>query len=248
MTMSTKPKRKMTLRDMIPLLLILAAAVYFFQFTHAGYIRTVPFRSQFEKISDNIYVNKGYSGDIEEAVRLEEQAKQRTEEFFGELTCLDSTVIILCDDEKLTKKLGCDHNINSYWFPVKRNYICVSDKYLTQDILAHELTHAELYSRVRSMYFSRVPVWFNEGLAMQNDYRDYYGEENWALKTGNGENTVAPEDMDEAKEFYADPVEQRAFRYMNAKHNVSEWLKTHSLPGLIEKLNSGEDFDTAYSG
>ena len=55
--------------------------------------------------------------------------------------------------------------------------------------------------------------------------------------------------MDTGSEFYADPIEDRRFRYLNAKHEVSEWMEIHGQKGLLElldKLNSGEEFDTAY--
>lgn len=71
----------------------------------------------------------------------------------------------------------------------------------------------------------------------------------WSEQTDNGKNTVALEDMDEPSEFYAGTADDRRFRYMNAKHEVSEWMETHKRQGLLElldKLNDGEDFNTAY--
>jgi hypothetical protein len=94
-----------------------------------------------------------------------------------------------------------------------------------------------------------IPTWFDEGLATQNDYREQYGLDAWIEQTDNGKNTVPLEDMDTGSEFYADPVEDRRFRYLNAKHEVSEWMEIHGQKGLLElfdALNDGEDFNTAY--
>ncbi|SEH74457.1 hypothetical protein SAMN02910265_02439 [Ruminococcus flavefaciens] len=209
---------------------------------------SVPYRSSFEKVADNIYVNKNYSGNIKEAIQLTEEALERDRAFFGELQCTDTTIIIFCDDDKLLSKLDGDHDTKTSY--TKKNYISVSDEYLNIDIIAHELTHAELHTRLNVKALKSIPTWFDEGLATQNDYREQYGLKAWIEQTDNGKNTVPLEDMDTGSEFYADPLEDRRFRYLNAKHEVSVWMDTHQQKGLLElldKLNKGEDFDSVYS-
>ena len=241
-------KKKIILCCCISLiLLLLLAAVYIFQFTGLGYRMSVPYRSSFEKVADNIYVNKNYSGNIKEAIQLTEEALERDRAFFGELQCTDTTIIIFCDDDKLLSKLDGDHDTKTSY--TKKNYISVSDEYLNIDIIAHEFTHAELHTRLNMKALKSIPTWFDEGLATQNDYREQYGLDAWIEQTDNGKNTVPLEDMDTGSEFYADPLEDRRFRYLNAKHEVSVWMDTHQQKGLLElfdKLNNGEDFDTAY--
>ncbi len=246
--MKVKSKKKIILCCCISLiLLLLLAAVYIFQFTGLGYRMSVPYRSSFEKVADNIYVNKNYSGNIKEAIQLTEEALERDRAFFGELQCTDTTIIIFCDDDKLLSKLDGDHDTKTSY--TKKNYISVSDEYLNIDIIAHEFTHAELHTRLNMKALKRIPTWFDEGLATQNDYREQYGLDAWIEQTDNGKNTVPLEDMDTGSEFYADPVEDRRFRYLNAKHEVGVWMDTHQQKGLLElfdKLNNGEEFDTAY--
>ena len=241
-------KKKIILCCCISLiLLLLLAAVYIFQFTGLGYRMSVPYRSSFEKVADNIYVNKNYSGNIKEAIQLTEEALERDRAFFGELQCTDTTIIIFCDDDKLLSKLDGDHDTKTSY--TKKNYISVSDEYLNIDIIAHELTHAELHTRLNMKALKSIPTWFDEGLATQNDYREQYGLDAWIEQTDNGKNALPLEDMDTGFEFYADPVEDRRFRYLNAKHEVSEWMEIHGQKGLLkllDKLNSGEEFDTAY--
>ena len=241
-------KKKIILCCCISLiLLLLLAAVYIFQFTGLGYRMSVPYRSSFEKVADNIYVNKNYSGNIKEAIQLTEEALERDRAFFGELQCTDTTIIIFCDDDKLLSKLDGDHDTKTSY--TKKNYISVSDEYLNIDIIAHELTHAELHTRLNMKALKKIPTWFDEGLATQNDYREQYGLEAWIEQTDNGKNALPLEDMDTGSEFYAGTVEDRRFRYLNAKHEVGVWMETHQQKGLLElfdKLNNGESFDTAY--
>jgi hypothetical protein len=250
--MKVKSKKKIILCCCISfILLVLLAAVCFFQFTNLGYRMSVPYRISFEKAADNIYVNKNYSGNIKEAIRLTEDALERDRAFFGELQCTDTTktIVIFCDDDNLLSRLGGDHDTNTSIFDPKQNYISISNEYLNIDIIAHEFTHAELHTRLNTNALKEIPTWFDEGLATQNDYREQYGLEAWIEQTDNGKNALPLEDMDTGSEFYAGTVEDRRFRYLNAKHEVGVWMETHQQKGLLElfdKLNNGESFDTAY--
>ena len=231
------------------ILLIIVAAVWFFQFNPTGYRMTVSHRASFENISDNVYVNHDYAGNRDEIAELIDDAKERDAYFFGSLTCLDHTVIIICDEEKLLAKLGGDHDTQTVLFPVKKSYISISTEYLNVDVLAHELTHAELKERLSDKALRKIPTWFDEGIALQNDYREQYGPAAWAEQIDIGKNIVAHEDMDTSAEFYSGTKEDRRFRYLNAKHDVAEWLENHGLQGfmnLIDRLNNGEDFSAAY--
>ena len=230
-------------------ILIAIAAVYFFQYNAVGYRMTVPYRSSFCEITDNVYINTEYSGDRKETIRLIDSAKERVTEFFGDLSSLNETVIIICDDDRLLTKLGGDHDIMSVYFPVEKHYISVSNEYLSIDILAHELTHAELHTRLSASAQKKLPTWFDEGLALQNDYREQYGPEAWIEQTENGKKVLPLEDMDTPSEFYAGAAEDRRFRYLNAKHEVGVWMNIHQQKGLLQlfdKLNNSEEFDIAY--
>ena len=244
-------KGKMILSVIFSLiLLIVAAMVWFFEFNSTGYRMSVSHRASFEKISDNVFINRDYAGNRDEITGLINKAKSRAADFYGSLTCQDHTVIIICDDEKLLAKLGGDHDTQTVLFPVKKSYISVSTEYLNVDVLAHELSHAELRERLSGKALRRIPTWFDEGIALQNDYREQYSSETWAEQTDNGKHIVAHEDMDTGAEFYSGTKEDRRFRYLNAKHDVAEWVETHGLQGfmdLIDRLNDGEDFITVYS-
>ena len=234
----------------ITILLILAAVVVaVFQFTQFGYLTTVQYRSAFTEIASHVYINRDYAGDQQELLEMIKQAKDRVRTFFGDVRFQDETIFIICDDEKLTRKLGEDHGTVIFYFPSETHYICISDKYLELDILAHEITHAELHTRLSTEAQKAIPTWFDEGIALQNDYREKYSEAQWTQQTGNGKNAVALEDMDTPAEFYAGEAEDRRFRYLNAKHELDVWMVLHGQQGLLElldRLNGGADFNTAY--
>ena len=144
---------------MITILFILAAvAAAMFQFTQFGYLTTVPYRSSFAEIASHVYINRDYAGDRQELLEMIEQAEDRVRTFFGELHFQDETSFIICDDEKLTRKLGEDHGTVIVSFPAEAYYICISDEYLELDILAHEITHAELRSRLSAEAQKGIPT------------------------------------------------------------------------------------------
>ena len=247
--MKSKKRKSFLIIIILVLVALVAAAVYFFQFNQYGYIMTIPYRSAFTEIADHVYINKTNARDHQEILDLIKQAEERDRSFWGDLRYLDETIFIICDDENLIRKIGEDHATVTISFPSEKHYICISDEYLELDILAHEITHAELRARLTARAQGKVPTWFDEGLALQNDYRERYSEEQWISQTGNGKNVIAPEDMDTPAEFYAGEAEDRRFRYLNAKHELDRWMATHGQQGLlelIEKLNNGEDFDMAY--
>ena len=110
----------------ITILLILAAVVVaVFQFTQFGYLTTVPYRSAFTRIASHVYINRNYAGDRQELLEMIEQAKDRVRTFFGDVLFQDKTVFIICDDEKLTQKLGEDHGTVILSFSTEAHYICM---------------------------------------------------------------------------------------------------------------------------
>lgn len=227
--------------------LLLIAAACFFRFSSTGYRISVPYRHSFIEIDDNIYINRDNSGSKDEFIALINVAKKRNTDFWGELQ--SEPIIILCDDKELLDRLGGDHDTLTIFFPAKQSYISISDEYCDIDVLAHEITHAELHCRLSAGTVNKIPSWFDEGLATQNDCREQYDLNAWNKKTDNGRNTIALEDMDEPTEFYAGTAEDRRFRYLNAKHEVADWIELHGREGLLDlisKLNNGIDFHVAY--
>lgn len=241
-------KAKKIIRNIIITLvvLLLAGAVYYFNFDRVGYLMTLTHRPSLEKIADNVYINKGNTADREEIMSLITEGRKRVSEWFGELVSTDSTYVLICDDSRITKIVG-EKDTTTF---SGNSYICISNEYFNVDIVSHEFTHSEFHHRLTSEAMKRLPTWFDEGLATQNDYREQYSPEAWAEATDNGKNTIALTDIDEPSEFYAGTPDERRVRYVNAKHEVTGWLEKHGKEGLlslIERMNKGEDFLTVYN-
>jgi hypothetical protein len=205
---------------------------------------SVPYRSGYTEISPHVYVGADCRTDRETLLSLCGQARERVSALFGDL---QSDPVVIFSGDEAGSRLGGDHDTSTLLFPAKQSYISVTDQYCELDIIAHEMTHAELHARLNSKALKALPTWFDEGLATQNDYRAQYSAEEWEKQTDSGKSVVAPADMDTRAEFYAGTADDRRFRYLCAKHEVAVWLSENGREGLmalIDKLNAGTDFQT----
>lgn len=111
------------------------------------------------------------------------------------------------------------------------------------DILAHELVHSEIAHRIGYWaYLSRLPVWFNEGAAMQVDYRLQYDlPDNWVT-------TEKLRDLPSTSAFYAGDDAMLTKRYGQAKSAVAQWLKSNGGGGRfyrnLERYKAGDEIIT----
>lgn len=230
------------------LVLILITTFLFCNYSRMGYMMTIELHG-FTNIEDNVYLDNKYTGNSTELLEAIDKANERVLDFWG--TVISKPAIIISSDTKKLNKLGYigSPSTTSYVFNGALNYIVLSPSVFNIDILAHELTHAELYSRVyKGKWYNSelIPVWFNEGIAMQNDFRDKYNEDAWKDITDNGKNVKDINSIASASEFYNN---DRLANYIISKHTISEWISENGINELIiiiQKVNGGENFKDLY--
>jgi len=102
------------------------------------------------------------------------------------------------------------------------------------DVAAHEWAHAEFAQRIgiiNKVIF--IPTWFDEGLAMQVDFREKYNYEAYlAYRSQNNYEPIALEDISNSK-FYAAGDRVRYY-YAYSRCVVGEWLKDN--PGWLQQI------------
>lgn len=219
------------------LAVILSGLVWFFQFYDFGYKMTVPIRPGYTKIADKVYVYDDYGIQNNDILIMLSAARERVNDFFGETK--SNPTIIFCDNK----------NERSYHRGTAQTYITtyisIGSELCNVDVIAHELTHAETHCRILNFWdhfnvinqIDKIPRWFDEGLATQNDYREKYSEETWERDTNNGENVIDLSTIEKGKDFDAGSAEDRRFRYLCSKHEVAEWIKKHGKSALFELLD-----------
>lgn len=244
-------RRKHILIGIILIFLILLA-FYFIGFTGIGYMSTIQFRG-FTQIQDNVYIDQSYQKDSAEILSIIDEAKARVSDFWGEPE--GKPTIIISGNQKKLAKLGWTGNpalTTTFVLGGAHSYVVVSPNGLNVDVAAHELTHAELHERLykTKMFPSAlVPIWFDEGVAMQNDYREKYNEDAWMVATDNGANITNFADLETAGQFFNKDNEIRSYNYIISRHEVNHWIERHGIEELItliNNVNAGKDFNGLY--
>jgi hypothetical protein len=111
---------------------------------------------------------------------------------------------------------------------------------LNEDILSHELAHAEFAARIGHSNKDEIPSWFDEGLAVQFD--DRVTEAEWRTKTAG--------DSPEFDINQTDVIQHNDWLgYANSKREVRRWLDAVGQEGLqefIQAIRAGEEFPETY--
>lgn len=115
------------------------------------------------------------------------------------------------------------------------------------DVYAHELFHAEIAHRAGFWQrWRQMPVWFDEGMAMQVDYRSDFvlpqrvtnagGHPIWEKAT--------------AASFFAVPPDQLTRNYAQARQVIAAWLDRTGRKNFYSRLSEmrrGKNFDEIWA-
>jgi hypothetical protein len=147
------------------------------------------------------------------------------------------------------------------------NRILLSPEGANWHFIAHEWSHAELYSRLSLGAWWRNPVWFDEGIAVAVSEAPEHSEKHWQFLVSKNIPRPAREELLSLKSLkqwhsairqYGEHLNmQRKARgeplinpvYTAAGQEVRPWLAkvgSAGLIALIARLNANEEFDSAY--
>lgn len=107
------------------------------------------------------------------------------------------------------------------------------------DVVAHELMHAEILDRAG--YWARLwqlPVWLDEGLAMQVDQREHYA---WSAQPQAGGSAFVRQ-LDSARQFFSADADQLTRNYAAARQETCDWLQQQpdGVYPLLLQLREGK--------
>ena len=201
--------------------------------------------SNFKK-DGRIYFNSSTPhSKIDSLKSLITQASIRIDNFWGQKA--SNPKFIYCDTKEDFKKY-CDNPSNPAVTYTKLGiFIVLCADGMDLDIIAHEYSHGEFYDRIG--FYNRtfkIPTWFDEGLAMQNDYRDYYSDDTLKAKSDNFKNLPDIKHFKSGGQFLAGSHDQIMLNYMTAKHEVKNWYTKEKLDKFIKGINSGKTFAEAF--
>lgn len=243
--------REFGIMNVIYLVLTIGAILAFFMiFKIDQLVRCSRIESNqyYEKLVDNLYVPRSMKAeDIDMTLKAYEEAQERNTKLFGGLVG-EPTIIITTEDSQAIdfrgNYVGATHN------SVFGLYVIIGPDGLNVDVLSHELAHSELSARVGWYKTNKIPIWFNEGIATQVDYRSDYSLERWKSITDDGTSIVEVKQYDTPEEFYNDDFDLTLNNYTLAKQEVAKWLDlvgSNGLDDLITRYNDGDDLYILYS-
>jgi hypothetical protein len=203
--------------------------------------------SSFKK-NGRLYFNAGTpQRKIDSVQYLIQLASARVASFWGQKNSIPQ--YIYCDSDADFKKFGSPFPVPALTHLKLGAAIVISSEGADLDILAHEICHAELYERIG--FYNRtfkIPIWFDEGLAMQNDYRNYYSEDSLKLKSDNYKNLPNVKKLKTGKQFSEESSNEKIMlNYIAAKHEIKNWYTKEKLDKFIEAINTGKTFEEAFN-
>lgn len=247
--------KKRIMIDVVILVIALGAiAIYFFNFTPNGRLMTISSQG-FTYREDSIYVDDNFKGSLDDIKKMITNANKRVENFFGGLE--STPTYIISDDSAKLEKLGWSGNPAFATTKVLlgvHTFIIITPDGIDLDIISHELSHAELHSRLYSgkmfLFRPKIPTWFDEGLAIQNDYRTAYNVFEWRAITKNGTAIPPMDKIASPSDFFQPDENVRQQNYILSKFEVSSWLKANGkerLHEVIDGVRMGDSFEELYN-
>lgn len=236
---------------------------YYFWFPPVWKCQTVGF-SDFDDLPGKLYVSPQTTARQRDSIRrILPLARQRVREFWGQQAA-DSPVIFCHDQATYRQYCLLDEGAGCSLGTPTGSWIVLNPDGLNIDVLAHEMCHDELFTRLGWFKSkNRIPQWFDEGLALMLDYRftnadstrrylDYLDE--WIVLTNNGRRALTLPALHTVRDFFGTTrgeVDRTHLRkaYTTAGMEVARWLDVAGQAGLIELVQSvrmGEDFQVAY--
>lgn len=202
--------------------------------------------SSFKKDGRLYFNNNTPQSKVDSVKQLTELAANRVAVFWGQKTC--NPKYIYCDSDEDFKKYGSPYAVPALTHLKLGAYIVISKQGIDLDIIAHEIAHAEFYERIGFYNWSfKIPRWFDEGLAMQNDNRNYYSEDTLKARSDNFKNLPDIKNFKSGKQFNEEGThEQIMLNFMTAKHEVKNWYTKEKLDKLIKDINAGKGFNEAF--
>lgn len=223
-------------------LLVVAAAVFYVKSYQLFNCLTIGESYEFKEIKNNIYLSKDTPKRLQDSILLVlNEAEKRVCRFWNTDKMSKEPVRIFCNTKSLLKDYAGENSIVTYKTPIN-SFIVFSRERINTDMLSHELSHAEFCSRTGYFKNKNIPVWFDEGLAMQVDYREEYSEDKFNKLKDTAGMKINLKDIAAPEKFYSGNY---YYHFVLARHAVSEWLYKVKVTGFeefIKRIKNDEDF------
>ena len=190
------------------------------------------------ELSDGSLTDSESEADQRRYIQLTRDARARIKNTFGSAESKPILVFFSRPDGFGPFRLNA---YGSTQFIGSRACVMVGPKGESIDVVAHELMHAEIHHRVGFLKrFLQLPTWFDEGIAMQVDYRNRY-----ALSPQDAQNADDVRGFTTFSSFFKGDEQAVVRNYASAKQVAASWLSkvgSTSLYARLQRMRNGESF------
>ena len=242
--------RKLKKIGWIALVLLLVPILAYIAFPKGIRCLIVQYSSQFELFQQDVYVSIDTPESVRDSLsKYLAKAEERNKKFWRGKE--GRAKIIYTHTSALHATYGIASTPATVFYTPFRAIMVVGSDGVNLDVLSHELCHAELYHRLgwwRKQ--TKIPTWFDEGLAMQLDYRPEYNET--AYVTLLDTLSFFPDIKTKATPqlFWEGGIEASKQHYILARHEVRRWLRRVKRKGLYDMIDelveNGTSFEELY--
>jgi hypothetical protein len=233
--------RKRIVLASIAAIIVLGTATLAFAFPGSTACALIEF-SGLEMMPDGTRIQPSSTNAERQAMlEIQTQAKTRITNMFGAPRAKPLVVFLNNPATIFTFK---SNGYGSTHFVGPRVCVILGPQGTNVDVVAHELLHAELSEWVgpwrRS---SEIPAWFDEGLAMQVDFRSRYDSSRIVDAT----ELASLRTLRSMDQFNAGNDEEITRHYARSKRAVAQWLEKigrSNLYSKLERIRAGESLDS----
>jgi hypothetical protein len=225
------------------ILCALALATPFYVFGAPAWFNRAVVAARYVQISDDVYADPGMAvADRRRALEDLQSARDRIATLYGAPRAKPVTILAASDGE--AARLGLRDGVpgSAFITPVDTRLV-LNMAHFSVDVMAHELTHAELADRLGFWTrMTRLPVWFDEGVALQLDWRHGYLVDCAAV---GAQRIRKVQTLDRAGQFWDGDQGRIVANYRAAKCAAAQVLErhpAHSLYDSLARLHDGESF------
>jgi len=198
--------------------------------------------SDLEEIGPSIFVDPDMPDSRRQALLTAyQEARDRVVTLYGGHGA--NPIIIAGHTMDVMNKYGGNsyNRVGRSFITLASTFVILGPNGQNMDVIAHELSHAELAASVGRWNRTEVPSWFDEGLAVQLDdrYPDFGGQ-------GTNDPDIRALEMDQIGVIkYSDYS-----AYAKSKQEVGRWLHIvggEGLQLLLSAIRNGNEFQETYS-
>lgn len=220
------------LKLVLLLLIALGATLVGFAQKHALACELISY-SNYVEISPNTFVSPSFNlAHREKLLSIINKGKARVSTTFGNM--ISEPKVIITTNDKESASFGSNAYGKALLTPLGQCLIFgVEGQNI--DVIAHEYTHAEVHYRVGWLdHWLKVPVWFNEGVALLVDFRKPYLLENIDLSQAEV-NVVKSSEFDFSISSY------------KAARVLVDGIDKSKLYSNLAKIKQGQDISSVFA-